>query len=397
MTRVRGSIEDSYKPCHIWSDEKAADKPYYISDAGKDDWRRRTGRTMTDVTTPNFASRVRSGKLPVNPMSSHSITIQADNCNIAVERYYTSQYGSERKAKVVASGGAPIHSGHTTVIDTPDLDALVTEALARANTARWDVLTFASEFGKTLQLVLGARRRALNRAQEIAALVRRRNKGRASLAEAWQHFSEMWLEYRYGWRVLMYDLQSAEESYQALSHKGEKIVRATSSETLRGNLESPWSDKTRAFEGRFVHDETLVARGFVGVEYAADPLVTIDPFVTAWELVPFSFVSDWFVNIGSNIAAYSPFVRGKVSWAGASVKRSTISNYVLRSGTFANYHGLSVPETTVMSRTSEINTRVPKDPSFGLSFNPNLNLAKMVDLATLAKPLSSMTMSILRG
>jgi hypothetical protein len=33
--------------------------------------------------------------------------------------------------------------------------------------------------------------------------------------------------------------------------------------------------------------------------------VVVDPWITAWELVPFSFVADWFVNVGDVLSAWN--------------------------------------------------------------------------------------------
>lgn len=110
-----------------------------------------------------------------------------------------------------------------------------------------------------------------------------------------------------------------------------------------------------------------------------------DPAVTAWEVVPFSFIADWFINIGDAIAAFSPFATGTFKYATFS---TTVEDIVTHSGYVSSRPGgraiveFSNPSTLTITETTYTRTLHTVTPN--LSFKVNLNAAKIVDLVALA-------------
>jgi hypothetical protein len=116
-----------------------------------------------------------------------------------------------------------------------------------------------------------------------------------------------------------------------------------------------------------------------------------DPFVTLYELVPLSWVADMFMNTGSAIKAWSPFISGRPvhQWMTDEktlYRRRTItpSDYVYKYGTTCYTHS-DGSAASVMEVGNKVVTRTPESlqlPALGFSETINkLKLAKWADLA----------------
>lgn len=120
-----------------------------------------------------------------------------------------------------------------------------------------------------------------------------------------------WLAYQYGWRPILSDaVGSATELYDLLHKSGKYMprrrlasqVRYTGSGTRDGGYcyaDPDWYDL-------YKWDRTVVGQAglLLEVEYASAAAAAslgvglTDPLLTLWELIPFSFVFDWFVGVG---------------------------------------------------------------------------------------------------
>jgi hypothetical protein len=152
--------------------------------------------------------------------------------------------------------------------------------------------------------------------------------------------SDLWLESAYAWKPLVADLEGAAESLARLSSlEDSKIVSAEGFDdwasdgpivTLsspdgyhgirfrRRNIESA---KCR-FYGKVVAYNDLAPGSFAGFLSRRLGLNLAQALPTAWELVPFSFVADYFSNLGGMISAYS-FPLSAIRWVNrATMKRA---------------------------------------------------------------------------
>jgi hypothetical protein len=111
--------------------------------------------------------------------------------------------------------------------------------------------------------------------------------------------SNNWLELQYGWLPLLSDVHDgAEFLAQRLSCPA--IVRSSVSRSRQGTV----SCNNPAFDP-LLH-ECYTRKGIIAFVSEVDPVQLsglLDPLSVAWELLPYSFVADWFIPIGSYLSA----------------------------------------------------------------------------------------------
>jgi hypothetical protein len=213
-----------------------------------------------------------------------------------------------------------------------------------------------AQFGQTVRLIA-------NTAIRITGSVRALKHGRfdAAIGYLWagstyrsrkarQHLSfsktlaQNWLELQYGWKPLLNDVSGSIRSVKAfaLNDRTVKLVRGSSSErstasfnvTKSGAVVGHGQTTTRSvtrFVLRYKLNDRLKA-------FAAQTGFT-NPLNLAWEILPFSFVVDWFVPIGPYLEMLTAF-DGLTFWDGARTQftRQWVSAEV-------NFNGRNPPVT----------------------------------------------------
>jgi hypothetical protein len=239
--------------------------------------------------------------------------------------YVSPRYGVEGMS--VNKAMAEFYSGRL----LGDVDSIVLRLASAANAApSFDVSTFLAEVHKTKDMVLTARSRAqklIEQGMELGVRAARgikhssqkhrsREKRLASLKDALragmrtaQLAGDARMEWRYGWRLLGYDIQDIHDlilypikhfySGQAAEVRGEVRESVTHSDgyyvsrDIASVIEAEASLRCRTILQ--IKGETLNALGSLPV--------------TLWELIPYSFVADWFVNVGEVFKAWEVMLR----------------------------------------------------------------------------------------
>lgn len=120
-----------------------------------------------------------------------------------------------------------------------------------------------------------------------------------------------WLEYSFGWRPLMSDIYGAAEEIHKSVHEGFPYYVRTSGGGRR--VSSVMSNHASGPVSRsFVESCELRAKArFTVRNSSVKSLVQLgltNPAEIAWEVVPFSFVIDWFIPVGDFIASLDSLV-----------------------------------------------------------------------------------------
>jgi hypothetical protein len=265
---------------------------------------------MADTLTPGFFRKTKAGKLlPINGMTQ---TVKHLLMTV-------STYSASANPSYTVGGQWPIGFNLDNLPPDPPAEALYdsayadrdlrVRALARAKSPDLDLLTTLAELRKTAELFDMAAVR-LAQYQEKLAHRARRKAGLKRLKNAAEVFSSLWLESRYGWRLVYYDIQSlcrAVANHGALRSRGFAEARGTYHGTATSTLST--GGNNLYWELKYpVTVEWIERRGVLFEINLSTPNVGFSPIMTGWEIIPWSFVVDWFINVGETLQAFSPRV-----------------------------------------------------------------------------------------
>jgi hypothetical protein len=113
-----------------------------------------------------------------------------------------------------------------------------------------------------------------------------------------------WLELQYAWKPLLSDVHGAVELLSTRDSVRDRVVtvKASVKQRVKSELDSfqsgdwPYRAKSDAEAGVFVRLDYLAASD---VLQKVSSLGLTNPLEIAWEVVPYSFVVDWFLPIGN--------------------------------------------------------------------------------------------------
>lgn len=136
--------------------------------------------------------------------------------------------------------------------------------------------------------------RELRRNQKIAFLDKQQSYDR--------DLSALWLEAQYGWLPLLKDIDGA-AAYVAerLERSPERVVRVRSRIQKDYSPQSQAPTSIRLLNGRSIVSKQIIAR--IKSENPVSLSGVLDVSSVAWELMPWSFVIDWALPIGSYLKA----------------------------------------------------------------------------------------------
>lgn len=155
-----------------------------------------------------------------------------------------------------------------------------------------------------------------------------KNKKEVYFATKEKFARDTWLEYTYGWMPLLSDVYSSAKALASLTVDPSKAVRTVRARTtvssfrertdfLR-NVKVTTNMKTTTY-GDMVVNYTIPN----GISFG-DAMGLNNPLTIAWELIPFSFVVDWFLPIGQSIQALTAY--NGLSFVSGSYQRRVVVN-----------------------------------------------------------------------
>lgn len=146
----------------------------------------------------------------------------------------------------------------------------------------------------------------------------RRKKKRGKTGE----FERLWLEYRYGWMPLLGSIQSACELLSQ-DRKAPDFISGYGKGSFAGNSNDAINN---SYVNNYVNAQLhVIVKGRLNVVnpdlHRLNQYGLVNPASVAWELVPFSFVIDWFVKVGDYVSALT-------DWVGLSFTDLSITYHV---------------------------------------------------------------------
>lgn len=207
-------------------------------------------------------------------------------------------------------------------------------------------------------------------------------------------YASAWLQYRYGVRLLINDVEQVLKDVEKISDRRQLVTERDLkkvSESYRSNLIRRNHGVT-SWDSSYTIDETITCRATSHDEYILDALQQVglsgkNLLTVGWERIPYSFVADWFFNIGDFLAASVPTPNIHHLGECLSTKRVTtllcqtsfagINNNAYEGTGSSGTHSVI---TTEYSRGNSLGTpRITVQPDFKL-----LTLTRAADAAALA-------------
>jgi hypothetical protein len=179
-----------------------------------------------------------------------------------------------------------------------DANYFVQAAASKLYGQGWDALTFFAELHKTAAMF----RNVVTSFSRLATDYRRTRWGSAA-----RRTFNQWLEGRYGWRILLYDIEDINNVLRSIDDK----TRTRYKERVGQNVTTTLSEVDTVLNFAHFHilreeivQREIKVRGYLIADFVP-PHVILNLATTSWELTRFSFVLDWIINVGSALNALS--------------------------------------------------------------------------------------------
>lgn len=210
------------------------------------------------------------------------------------------------------------------------------------------------ELGKTISMIkspMSGLYRGVGSYLGQAKKLGRGNKSAASTQKTLDNVADLWLEYSYGWKPLVNDVKDAIKVVKQFSSDGVSRKRVNGSGTDSTNFPSGALTKDEA-GGRIIKYR-VNQRSTSSVRYSGAVICKIDGvgrpmeavgvdwpnfLPTIWELIPYSFLVDYFTNAGEIVTALSN-PRSSLAWVEKGTMLESACEVDVESCTFAPVSG----------------------------------------------------------
>lgn len=377
-----------------------------------------TTETMTDVVTPGYRKKQSKGQIVNTPMDCVSTTVSTNVVNYdwnCIYCYYScsptlclwrgydvvgTRLGKDFFAGMPNNGWASDPNINIQSL----IDIAVTQMWANADHSKAAALATLGEAKETIHSMISIIGRLI---KIIIALKKLDVKYLYSQIKP-KELASRYMELRYAIRPLYYDVK---QIIAAANHRKLDYDRYT----FRGYTKaSDLSETSFTYDYSFGDSLGTMARMSVYGRTQRDVTVrsgllthVSEPslsnvwgfdqlFETAWELMPFSFIIDWFFNVGQTIASWTPEagIKPLASWY-------KVTDTIYRFSVITNTSIVTNPSKTYVDPKAEngipeksekiVHTyRVP-DPNRSVlpTFNLKLDTLKLIDLLIIARQIYS--------
>lgn len=339
--------------------------------------------TIMDESHPSYRQLMKAGNIVMGPVDLYKYSREAYPCTTTFGPHPS--WGSRQFVGDVIGRIEPyiadphLHNAYLSY----GASASLLKAYAAANSANMLMGELLSDLDKTVAMV----RKPLGNTRSLLGKISRRRKWllkRSKVLTVAQAAANAWLECRYGWRPIISDMGTIIDSTHVTAARSERrtfrggtrgmlndsvkvSVGNTAVPQLTGaeattNFKKSWSSSS----GVIVQVSNLNRSSAVAKSLGLRPC---DIPATLWEIIPYSFVVDWFVGIGTWISALTPNPDVTIlsSWTTTTVNAidttSGIGRIYVGTAPSTTYYGdLGTSTRTSFKMTRVVNPSLPTTP-----------------------------------
>lgn len=372
-------------------------------------------RTMVDTVTPGYHTKMMQGQIMNNYMKSTREIGMATPLRVnATARWQTEFYPTWHPYVTVAYNGEfspgligdpaglpdkPEPAAHSTLSYAEALE----ECYSRMRDAPLNAWVIAGEARETIRTI----KQLLNAARWVLQARSARNLFPSDkilrlqkVGPALKEVANLWLYVRYGLRPIVYDLISAIEVLHKLDTKARQrftskpLTEARTSESSKLITIDSWikvNSTCSVTSTRTVQAGVLAQPMWENL--SLPELLGVGNMISGmWDLVPYSFVIDWFINVSGWIGTWEPslFIQPLTSWVKIQTVYVAERKVLPEVSWIPTMLGKSLYETSgsasgIARFTTVVTERIPNPAvTFTPSVKLRLGVTKGLDLLALA-------------
>jgi len=275
-------------------------------------------KEMWDNLTDGWIAKKESGEIVMNDMMSEQTVFVYDTLFHASGNRDYGWYWKQVVAEVAtyqAYAGLlfPSLSLTTDTKFDAESDLITSRLYGQIQSAQMDALTAIAELDKSVASLNRLFRGAIHMFKNVKKIRSLFHHGMITAAQA----ADAYLECRYGLRPIYYDVLATIEALNAYGKPRRKKVEVnrvvddtTGTPYSYGHRVGTTSTGVYPYYNVVDSEKNMLSAGAVLEFKAADAdffsEFDLDLVQTAWELIPFSFIADWFLNIGDLLNSWTP-------------------------------------------------------------------------------------------
>jgi hypothetical protein len=362
-------------------------------------------KEVLGYSTPGFFEMKRKGLLlPPSNWWKRETTFSCD-ARTFEERYvphnWRQVYSPHQAITMAVDHPVVVYMPNSLQLDNQiDPEQYIVSAASDCYSQGYDLLTALGESSETVNLVVKTAKRLMRLRRTLRDIAvdyfpgrsiayhysqAARRLKRSNVGRAGDKLSNLELELRYGYRPLVYDLQSL---YKVMT-KFQERVRTKG----KAGHSVSWVDTVpewcildngylRIYKSSVSRYE-VSGRAVVVADFSPSKW-QLNFAVTAWELIPLSFVVDFVVNVGQWIEAQSLKALSTAWVASTGIRREADTQVTFRKEYYGSGWETSGALSTTYRTVDVITTRTPRSTIPSLPHTQlRMNVAKVADLAAL--------------
>lgn len=352
-----------------------------------------TDKVTTDRVTPGFGLKIKQGAIINNPFSTLTSSFSFFGGDSAMVKSVNPSCGALyafedfrgpwallRRNADMDGVSARNYLERNYLIS----DADVASAVSVAATSCWgksaqhtaSILQDVAEIGKTISML----RDPLQTTSKFLSKIQKGRKGIGKLSgkDFIDYANNQWLQYRFGIRPLVSSVQgvlkelskphgmhrnTARANY-SLQGRSSSVGATNLAGIIKFDFALTWTEDVTVRAGVLTEENISIAQG-LGVDAAG-------MLQLPWELVPFSFVADWFANVGDYLESLVPYLSKSPLATWYTINRVQTGHMIVTNTSSiwpAAYSVIRPADEQYWCFYSE-KIRVPTLPSPSLAFRP---------------------------